>query len=598
MIPLLVVLALIIGSIYLLVLPNWKSRIYEQLRDGQGALVEELSHSLVVFLVSSDYASIYETLDDRIETYDPWKYIELKDETGTRIYPLEGTAPQVDTGNRFQYLEIIDLTLNDQPVGTLAVFVDWENIWDKYASSLDRIMAAFFALFSILLLGTYLWQNRLIRTPISRLNLRVNSLAKGDLTSAIPEIQQNDEIGQLAHSFELMRQSLKSTQDDLLMAKGKAEQSSQAKSDFLAKMSHEIRTPMNGVIGMANTMDDSNFSDEQRFQLQLIKSSGDSLMLIINDILDLAKVEANQLTLEAIPFNLREVVDSARDLYLSDAKKKGIDITLRQGVELSDTWFIGDPLRITQVIQNLINNAIKFTERGAVTIDLLIDRNNDKTCSATVSVSDTGMGIKSEAINSLFEPFKQEDTSTTRSFGGTGLGLSICRQLADLMGGEISVTSDLGKGSTFSFSFIVEETTPPQEDKWDIEADESLCFSGSALVVDDVVMNQLVICNLLEEFGIETTVTSNGIGAVERFKSEQFDIIFMDCEMPEMDGFEATQIIRACEDDNRIPIIALTANAYEENRQKCLAAGMDDFLTKPIDLPKLMVVLKQRLPVK
>jgi len=388
---------------------------------------------------------------------------------------------------------------------------------------------------------------------------------------------------------------------DLEDAKQKAEEANRLKSDFLARMSHEIRTPMNGIIGMAQMLGESELNDDQEKQLQVIQLSSRSLLHIINDILDLSKIESNKLELEKIPFNIFTIVNEVYELFENQAKSKGIDL-VANFQQLETLVLVGDPVRFKQILLNLVNNAVKFTETGSVRIEASAKRTNEldkhPTYALEFNISDTGPGITPEAQTLLFQPFQQADTSTTRKTGGTGLGLAICKQLAELMRGTVKLESEEGIGSTFTLSIRLPAADTDEQSHLVPSyqsSEEDIQLTGKVLVADDVDINRMVIQSLLETVGLSASVVCNGIEAIELWKNEDFDLILMDCEMPEMDGYTATQEIRAQETDSRIPIIALTANAYQENKQKCLDAGMDDFLTKPIDKGRMVKVLKNIL---
>ncbi len=387
----------------------------------------------------------------------------------------------------------------------------------------------------------------------------------------------------------------------LAIEKTRAEAASIAKSNFLATMSHEIRTPMNGVLGMAQAMATTELTEEQQLYVNTIIDSGNSLLVVINDILDFSKIEAGKMELENVPFNLNKITTDIVSLFRSKASEKNIQL-IYNIEESCPTDLLGDSLRIKQVLQNLISNAIKFTEQGSIKITISGSAVNNNSASLMVRISDTGIGIDSDAQEKLFSDFTQVDSSTTRKFGGTGLGLAICKQLITLMQGEIGVNSLPGQGATFWFTLNLNlntniQTTEPHDKP--ILPNQLTPLTGSILLVEDNLVNQLVAKALLEKFGLIPDIATDGLQAVQKVSTNTYDLILMDCQMPVLDGFEATRQIRKNEIENKknqhIPIVALTANAHNKDRERCLAVGMDDYLPKPIVKDDLYNLLAQYL---
>ncbi|MEN3373336.1 ATP-binding protein [Dechloromonas sp. ZS-1] len=410
-----------------------------------------------------------------------------------------------------------------------------------------------------------------------------------------------DEIARrkrLEDELQINYQKLQSLTEDLQLNVRKAEEASRAKSDFLAMMSHEIRTPMNGILGMAQLLNAHEMPEsERRDCIRIINDSGNTLLTLLNDILDLSKVEAGKLELRLVECSPALLLDGCARLYSEAARSKQIDLVVRSN--LPERVFIkADSDRLRQMLGNLIGNAVKFTQRGEIEVSLTQIATHGDHAELEFSVRDTGIGIDQDKLSSLFEPFTQADSSTARQFGGTGLGLSIVRKLALLMGGNTGVESLPGKGSRFWFSIRatrMAEQSPISAAERSLQRDKYANFSGTILVADDNLFNRRVIQVALTKKGLNVIEAENGHEAVQHFSSQSdIDLILMDVCMPEMDGFEATARIRQAQLEASLrhcPIIAFTANAYDEDRQRCLDAGMDDFLVKPVNMGELERVI-------
>jgi len=405
----------------------------------------------------------------------------------------------------------------------------------------------------------------------------------------------------LCISMSLLRQRLRKKNKEL-------EAAIVSKEQFLANMSHELRTPMNGILGMLDMLDTTHLSAYQTKYLDIARSSGATMLVLINDILDLSKINGGRLVLETRPFQFVVALQNLTSgfHYLAQNKNINLDVILDSNLP---TWIMGDEVRVLQIFSNLISNAIKFTQQGKVSVEVHCDYDGDQ-CHIFSTINDTGIGIEAEAIERIFEQFSQADETTTRRYGGTGLGLSIAKKLCQVMGGDIQLQSQPGKGSSFSLDFYTTRTTSlqsaPNDDSHPVssessrnqisEADLSTIQNRNVLVVEDNQVNQQVARAMLSKLGVNVVIAENGEEALDCLKHTgiQFELILMDCQLPVLDGYAATRAIRngeAGEKIKAIPIVALTANAFPDDQKKCFDAGMDDYLSKPISFKQLRIKL-------
>jgi len=440
-----------------------------------------------------------------------------------------------------------------------------------------------------------------LTAPISDLAETTRLVTKGDL-NARADIRTGDELQLLGELFNIMTARLQQTRDDILIEQRKAETANKAKSQFLANMSHEIRTPMNGVLGLLGLLVKAPLGDKHMKMVTMAHASAEKLLDVINSILDFSKIEAGHLQLKKHDFMLHELLDELIEMFWIRVHGSSLLLTYTIA-EKVPVAVNGDAARIRQVLINLIGNAVKFTERGEVFVGLTLANESASQVVLSFEVRDNGPGIPIDKQKVIFDPFSQVDSTMARSFDGTGLGLAIARDLVEAMGGQISVTSESGKGSCFTFTVYVNPVAnlsvavTTTKSPTDEQVYTNRAYMPRVLLAEDNPVNQALACMMFEALDCVVDTVGNGREAIEAAFNSEYDLIFMDCQMPEMDGFEATAAIRVHEQENmavrRHIIIALTANAMDGDRERCLASGMNDFVSKPFTLEQIDTVVNR-----
>jgi signal transduction histidine kinase/CheY-like chemotaxis protein len=392
-----------------------------------------------------------------------------------------------------------------------------------------------------------------------------------------------DDYSEEKTNMESTQRAVLNILEDYSEAKEKAEESTKLKEAFLANMSHEIRTPMNAIIGFSDILSKGNLEEKEMEYVRTIKTAGENLLTIINDILDISKIEAGMMTFEEHTFSVKDIFKSLSVMLMGRAKEKELDLEFVCGPYVPEN-LLGDPTRLTQIIINLAGNAIKFTQKGKILVTARVNQDVHDSVMLEFSVKDTGIGISTDKLEHIFERFRQAESHITRKYGGTGLGLSIAKQLVELQGGKLSVESIFKEGSVFSFSIPYKKSvevvhaTEVVGEKFNMEALSDL----KILLVEDNQLNVKLILSLFSEYNLNLQVAENGSVGIEKLKEHDFDIILMDMEMPVMNGYEAATIIRN-DLKYRIPIIAMTAHAMAGEKERCLSLGMNDYISKPIN---------------
>ncbi len=580
-------------------------------------IVPVLSAAIVAPLAQRDYATVQAVLDESAAV-GGIIYLAVSGNDGKRLassgwpnaMPLPTPDSQLSIFNEDKQKPRYDITTPivsyGQKLGTLHLGLDLSQIRTAHAQLFTQGIgiAAVEILLSAGLMGLL---GYFLTRHLSELARASEAVRAGNLTPP-PVHEGSDEIGRLGTTFNAMSRAIAERVAELTEAHAQqvelvkaAEAGAKAKAAFLATMSHEIRTPMNGILGMTELALATELTAEQREYLTWVRSSGDNLLRVLNDILDFSKIDAGQLNLESIPLALTQQLDTLVALHSIAAASKGVRLYWQAETPLPDN-LAGDPVRIQQILNNLVSNAIKFTERGEIVIHASCDAAADTDGRRKVhfSISDTGIGIPADKLDSIFDPFAQAEDSTTRRFGGTGLGLTIVARLAQLMHGTIKVCSTPGQGTRFDVELHLATVMKPLEhaEALDQNKAQQRLLGKHILLVEDTPVNQKIAEKLLSRYGCKVTTANNGVEALEAVGRDAFDAILMDIQMPEMDGLEATRRIRMLNMQGKLaklPIIALTANAMSEDREECLASGMDDFIAKPFRADDVIATLLRHM---
>lgn len=582
----------------------WEPRLTREMTDSQvrnlDQNVEILSDALIPFLLQNQIGAVFETLSSMQRRYRSWETVVLSTPDGTRLYPLSAAAP-VTKPDIIQTSRTI--SFEGKELAVLSVRVDISDDLGQIRRQVRflTVLIAVFFLGALLVVGVLL--DRWVVKRASLLASAARQLSRGNYQAKIPP-SSKDEIGDLTNSFSTMRTTIKENEQSLIASRDEAHAAAEAKSRFLATMSHEIRTPLNGVIPIAELLLEQDLPKEQAQLIETIQESGKALKSIIDDILDITKLDEGKFVIHSDEFSVNSLVQNVVGMFQVSARNK--DISLEYSVDNScPAAVMGDANRLRQVLINLVGNALKFTSEGGIDLRVtLIDPTDPENCTLRFEVSDTGIGISKKDQVHVFERFVQVDNRSNREYQGTGLGLSICNMLVAAMGGDLSVESREGEGSCFYFSLpfargkIEEKNNENHEfNPTDAALHRQLKSKpADILVVDDSKTNLKIAKVILRSLKHQVTTAESGEIAINRLKEHQFDLVLMDVNMPGIDGMETTRRIRRGSPRmTHTPIIGLSASAFAEDIENCLEAGMNGFLAKPISKSDLVATLSEHL---
>jgi len=578
--------------------------------DRLSILAETISLNLTASIAFNDKSSAEEVLntlkvDDNIEQaglYLPDNTLFTQVRFDDNSFCNVSLKSSIDTAfilreNRLLVTKpIFDEVETDKLIGKFYLITDTSDVGQRMR---QFMLLLFFIMLGVSIMAYIIASilQRIVSGPLISLSNTMKEITDSKKYDYRIIERRHDEIGILMRSFNRLLSQIYKTNEALVLAKDYAEYSAKIKEEFLANMSHEIRTPMNGIIGMKDLLQETELTEEQKTYLSNIDISAENLLVIINDILDYSKIEAGKMSIESIQFDLFKTLRNLKDTFELKSKQQNLDLIFE--IQEAVPQFVnGDSVRLSQILINLIGNALKFTKEG--TVKLVVSLENDKkyTQSIRFEVIDTGIGIPKEKLNAIFDSFSQAKASTTREYGGTGLGLTISKQLVELQGGSIYVESEEGNGSKFGFNIIFKKAEMQKFNTEPIEASIEYKYNKTIniLVAEDNAINQLLIKKVLQKLDFKVTIVENGKLAIEALERDVYDVLLLDLHMPIMDGYETASAIRKSNTNYKdIPIVALTAAAIKEDKERSKACGISDYIIKPFKQKELFETINKHL---